>query len=174
MKRNTVVKQLLALTILFVLTACSPGDNIIGPRTEDAWKKWEEDQKALREKWGDTEVYAYIQTIMDDLHNVKANVVFKDDFSTETESEELTALKKLYDDMHYSEEVPMDEFLSRLKNSNLRYIVGGVADLDSIEDKGDGSYDVRLIYYPNVDSLMAVNMTVYTEADGSFRMDFEK
>ena len=174
MKRNAVIKQLIALTVVFVLAACSPGNNIIGPRTEDAWKKWEEDQKALRETWGDTEVYAYIQTILDDLHNVNANVVFKDDFSTETESEELTALKKLCEDMHYRDEIPLDEFLSRLKNSDLRWVVGGMPDLDSIEDKGDGVYEVRLIYYPNADSMMAVTVNVRTEADGSFRLDFEK
>ena len=174
MKRNAVVKQIIALTVLFVLAACSPKDNMIGPRSEEAWKKWEEEQKVLRETWGDTEVYAYIQTILEDLQTVNANVVFKDDFSTETESKDLTALTKLYEDMHYIDEISLDEFLTKLKNSDLRWVVGGAPDLDSIEDKGDGVYDVRLLYYPNVDSLMAVNVTVRTEADGAFHLDFGK
>ena len=174
MKRNAIVKQILVLTVLFVCSACSPKDHIIGPRTEDAWDQWEEDQKVLKETWGDTEVYAYIQMILDDLHNVNANVVFKEDFSTETESEALTPLKKLYEDMHYSDKISLEEFLNRLKNSDLRYVVGGVTDLDAIEDRGNGVYDIRLLYYPNVDSLMAANLTIRTEADGSFHAEFEE
>ena len=49
MKRNAIVKQFLVLTVLFVCSACSLKDHIIGPRTEDAWDQWEEDQKVLKE-----------------------------------------------------------------------------------------------------------------------------
>ncbi len=168
----SAVRSVIVVAAVIVLSACSPRDNIIGPRTEEAWKQWEKDQEALKETWGDTEIYAYVQTILDDLSQVNANVVFKDDFSLETESKELDALKKLYEDMHYSGEISLEEFLSRLDNSNLRYAVGGMNELASIEDKGDGVYEVVLEYYANVDSLMAVKLTVRTEADGAFHTDF--
>ena len=146
---------------------------MIGPRSEDAWKEHRKQQEELKETWGNTEIYAYIQTIQEDLQNVNANVVFKEGFSTTTESKELDALKKLYEDMHYKDEISLDEFLAKLEDSSLRYATGGETELQSITDNGDGSYKVDLDYYINVDSLMRVIITVRKESDGSFHTEFK-
>lgn len=170
---KSAVKRFIVLAAAVLLAACSPKDNMIGPRSEEAWKKWDEEQKVLKETWGETEIYAYVQTILDDINNVNANVVFKEDFSLENESKELDALKKLYTDMHYSDEISLKEFLEKLNNSQLRWAIGGMNDLDRIEDQGDDGYLVTLLYYPNADSLMAVNLTIRKVADGAFHTDFE-
>ena len=146
---------------------------MIGPRTEEAWKKWEDQQKQLKETWGNTEVYAYIKTIMEDIQHINANVVFKEDFSLETESDDLNALKKLYEDMHYSDTMTLKEFFDKLSNSDLRWSVGGYMDLDGIEDKGDGVYAVTLLDYPSADALMHVFITVKQNEDGSFSTEFD-
>ena len=162
------MRKLIALLTAVMLCACSHGQNMIGPRSEEAWKEWEKEQAELKETWGDTEVYAYVQTILTDLHNINANVVFSEGFSTETDSEELNALKKLKEDMQIGEETSLEEFRTKLENSSLRYAVGGMNDLDGIEEKGDGAYLVTLLYYPNADSMMAVRLTVKSMEDGSF------
>ena len=180
MKRNSIVKQILILAAV-LLCACSPkggsgsetgGNTMIGPRSEAAWQKWEEDQKALKETWGDTEVYAYIQGIMEEITGLNANVVFKEGFSLEEESEELTKLKKLYEDMQTSDEISLKEFYDKLENSEFRWAAGRPLELESIKDQGDGTYDVSLLYYPNADSLMGIYITVKTEEDGKFHTDF--
>ena len=71
---------------------------MIGPRTENAWKQYEEDQKTLVETWGETEIYAYITTIMDDMYQVNAGVIFGDGFSPEEETPEADAFRKLCSD----------------------------------------------------------------------------
>lgn len=173
MKLNLAKRVIAVLSAVVMLAGCGPKENIIGPRTEDAWKKWEQEQAELKEKWGDTEVYAYIQTIMDDILNVNANVVFKEDFSVDAESEELDALKKLYEDMGYNNEMTLEEFLAKLNDSSLRWSIGSPLDLDKIEEKENGEYAVTLLDYPNADSLMNVYLTVKTNEDGSFRTEFE-
>ena len=173
MKITSIAKRILILAALFLLAACSPGDHMIGPRSEDAWKEHRKQQEELKETWGNTEIYAYIQTIQEDLQNVNANVVFKEGFSTTTESKELDALKKLYEDMHYKDEISLDEFLAKLEDSSLRYATGGEMELQSITDNGDGSYKVDLDYHVNVDSLMRVIITVRKESDGSFHTEFK-
>ena len=170
MKHTCIRKWVTAVSAIFLLAACSQGgQQMIGPRTEEAWKEWDRQQELLKETWGDTEVYAYIRTIMDDLQNVNANVVFREDFSLENDSEELTALKKLYNDTRYSDEMTLKEFLAFLDSSSLRWSVGGLMDLDRIEDKGNGEYAVTLLDYPTPDALMAVPITVKQNEDGSFR-----
>lgn len=144
---------------------------MIGPRTEDAWKRWEEQQKLLKETWGETEIYAYIGTLRDDLLNVNANVVFKDDFSFETGSKELDALRKLCDDVNFSTDVSLEEFRDRLSGSRFRYAVGAPLELESIEEVKDGDgtrYNVALEYNANVDSLMRVLLEVTTGQNGKF------
>ncbi|MBR3311689.1 MAG: hypothetical protein IKG15_07735 [Solobacterium sp.] len=175
MKRMSVVKQLLVLAVMTTLCACKPKeeDPMIGPRSESAWKKWEEDQKALVETWGDTEVYAYINTIREDIGNLKARVIYADDFSLETESEELDALKKLYEDMGYSKEMTLEEFYNKLKDSEIRWVSGGKPDLNKIKDLGNEMYEVELLYYASADALMGVILTVRKDADGVFHTDFE-
>ncbi len=168
------------LTCSFILIGCfflpggdEPADNshMIGPRSEEAWKRWEEEQKALKETWGETEVYAYIMTIMEDLESVNANVVFKDDFSLEEESEELDAFRKMYDDMNVSEEYTLEEFRRMLDDSLWRYAIGGIHELDSIEERSaedGGGYHARILYYANHESLMPVDLIITTDDEGKF------
>ena len=168
------------LTCSFILSGCfflpdgdEPADNshMIGPRSEEAWKRWEEEQKALKETWGETEVYAYIMTIMEDLENVNANVVFKEDFSLEEESEELDAFRKMYDDMNVSEEYTLEEFRRMLDDSLWRYAIGGIHELDSIEERNGedgGGYHARILYYANHESLMPVDLIITTDDEGKF------
>ena len=59
---------ILLLTSAAAFLAGCGGEKMIGPRTENAWKQYEEDQKTLVETWGETEIYAYITTIMDDMY----------------------------------------------------------------------------------------------------------
>jgi len=160
------------LAVFLTLSACSPGDHMIGPRSETAWKEWNRQQEALKETWGDTEVYAYIQTILKDLSEINANVVFHDDFSVDSDGEDQRRLKQLYEDMKYSRTLTLQEFHEKLKDSSLRYAVGGNTDLESISESSDGSYAVTLLYYPNADSMMAVSLTVFPDSGGSFRTEF--
>ena len=144
---------------------------MIGPRTEDAWKRWEEQQKQLKETWGETEIYAYIGTLRDDFLNVNANVVFKEDFSFETGSKELDALRKLCDDVNFSADVSAEEFRDRLSESQFRYAVGAPLEMESIEEVKEGDktrYKVALEYNANVDSLMRVFLEVTTGENGNF------
>ena len=154
------------LTCSFILSGCfflpdgdEPADNshMIGPRSE--------------ETWGETEVYAYIMTIMEDLENVNANVVFKEDFSLEEESEELDAFRKMYDDMNVSEEYTLEEFRRMLDDSLWRYAIGGIHELDSIEERNGedgGGYHARILYYANHESLMPVDLIITTDDEGKF------
>ena len=174
MKYSFIRKWITAFAAVILLSACGlGGQNIIGPRTEDAWREWHKQQELLKETWGGTEVYAYINTIRDDVLNTNANVIFEEDFSLETESPELDALKKLYEDMHYSDQMTLQEFYDKLCKSSFRWSIGGPLDLDSIEDKGNGVYAVRLLDYPSVDAMRAVDLTVKQNEDGSFRTEFE-
>ena len=162
---------LVPMLCIFTLTGCG-SEKMIGPRSESAWKQWEEDQKALVENWEETDIYAYISTIMDDMYKVNAGVVFGDDFSAEADTPEAEALRELYDDMNLGEGITPEEFLQWLDDSAMRYAVGRPCDLESIEERtedGDG-YDVRIVYYANVDSLMAVRLPVRTDADGQFTL----
>ncbi len=172
MNMSLILKRITVCFLTVLLCACGQGNHMIGPRTESAWKEWEKQQKELKETWGETPVYAYIQTILDDLANINARVVFNDDFSLETDSPELDALKKLYEDMKCSETFTLSEFLARLSEHDMRYAVGGMLDLDKIEAKEDGVYEVTALYYPNADSLMNVTFTVRKNEDGSFRAEF--
>ena len=180
MMSRLVIALVVLITCIFMLAGCGrigPGPiepDIIGPRTQQAWEEWGERQEALRQTWGDTEIYAYVQTIMEDLEHVNAGVVFKEGFSTETPSTELDALQKLYDDANLGEEITIEEFLDRLMGSPLRYAVGTMLDLDGIEElSGDdgAGYDVTLLYYPNADSLMPVSLTVGVREDGTFTLE---
>ena len=169
MKMNRVLAAVMICALM--LSGCGGGEKMIGPRSEDAWKRWEEQQKALKETWGETEIYAYVQTLRDDFLNVNANVVFKEDFSLETESKELDALRKLYEDVNFSEEVSLEEFLERLSDSQFRYAVGSPLELEGIEEirEGDAArYKIALEYYANVDSLMRVQLEVTTGKNGKF------
>ena len=167
------ISGMTAVLICFVLilSGCGGGEKMIGPRTEDAWKRWEEQQKVLKETWGETEIYAYIETLRDDFLNVNANVVFKEDFSLETESKELDALRKLYDDVNFSGDVTLEEFLVRLSDSQFRYAVGRPLELEDIEEVKEGDdtrYKVALEYNANVDSLMRVQLDVTAGKNGKF------
>ena len=167
------ISRMMAVLICFILifSGCGGGEKMIGPRTEDAWKRWEEQQKILKETWGETEIYAYIETLRDDFLNVNANVVFKEDFSFETESKELDALRKLCDDVNFSADVSAEEFRDRLSESPLRYAVGAPLELESIEEVKEGDktrYKVALEYNANVDSLMRVLLEVTTGENGNF------
>ena len=149
------------------------GSNMVGPRTEDAWKKWEEQQKVLRETWGETEVYAYLQTILEDLGQVNANVIFTEDFSLEKESKERDAFLKMYEDMNVSEDYTPEEFLQMLEDSTFRYAIGGMHELDSIEERKEedgGGYHTVILYYPNHESLMPVDLTITKDKDGKFSL----
>jgi len=149
------------------------GSNMVGPRTEDAWKKWEEQQKVLQETWGETEVYAYLQTILEDLGQVNANVIFTEDFSLEKESKERDAFLKMYEDMNVSEDYTPEEFLQMLEDSTFRYAVGGMHELDSIEERKEedrGGYHAVILYYPNHESLMPVDLTITKDKDGKFSL----
>ena len=166
------ISRLLAVLIFFVfiLSGCG-GEKMIGPRSEDAWKRWEEQQKVLKDTWGETEIYAYIETLLDDFLSVNANVVFKEDFSFETESKELDALRKLCDDVNFSADVSAEEFRDRLSESQFRYAVGAPLELESIEEVKEGDktrYKVALEYNANVDSLMRVLLEVTTGKNGNF------
>lgn len=168
MKTNKVLAAVLICVMM--LSGCG-GEKMIGPRSEDAWKRWEEHQKALKETWEGTEIYAYIGTLRDDFLNVNANVVFKEGFSLETESKELDALRKLYDDVNFSEDISMEEFLVRLSGSQFRYAVGGpleLEDIEEIKEGGDTRYKVALEYHANVDSLMRVQLDVTAGKNGEF------
>ena len=166
------ISRLLAAWIFFVfiLSGCG-GEKMIGPRSEDAWKRWEEQQKVLKDTWGETEIYAYIETLLDDFLSVNANVVFKEDFSLETESKELDALRKLYDDVNFTADVSLEEFLHRLSDSRFRYAVGSPLEIEGIEEVKEGDvagYHVSLEYYANVDSLMRVPLEVTIGGNGKF------
>ena len=155
------ISRILAALICFVfmLSGCGGGGKMIGPRTEDAWKRWEEQQKQLKE------------TLRDDFLNVNANVVFKEDFSFETGSKELDALRKLCDDVNFSADVSAEEFRDRLSESQFRYAVGAPLELESIEEVKEGDktrYKVALEYNANVDSLMRVFLEVTTGENGNF------
>ena len=167
------ISRMTAVLICFILmlSGCGGGEKMIGPRTEDAWKRWEEQQKVLKETWGETEIYAYIETLRDDFLNVNANVVFKEGFSLEEESKELDALRKLYDDVNFSTDIGVGEFLERLDASSFRYAVGSPLELEDIEEvkEGDGTrYKVALEYNANVDSLMRVPLDVTVGENGKF------
>ena len=169
MKMNRVLAAVMICALM--LSGCGGGEKMIGPRSEDAWKRWEEQQKALKETWGETEIYAYVQTLRDDFLNVNANVVFKEDFSLETESKELDALRKLYDDVNFSTDIGVGEFLDRLADSQFRYAVGSPLELEGIEELREGNtagYKIALEYYANVDSLMRVQLDVTTGENGKF------
>ena len=149
------------------------GSNMIGPRTEDAWKKWEEQQKVLQETWGETEVYAYLQTVIGDLEQVNASVIFKEDFSLEKESEERDAFLKMYEDMNVSEDYTSEEFLKMLEDSSFRYAIGGMHELDSIEERKEedgGGYHAVILYYPNHESLMPVDLFITKDQNGKFSL----
>ena len=149
------------------------GSNMVGPRTEAAWKKWEEQQKVLQETWGETEVYAYLQTILEDLGQVNANVIFTEDFSLEKESKERDAFLKMYEDMNVSEDYTPEEFLTMLKDSSFRYAVGGMHELDSIEERkaeDGGGYHAVILYYPNHESLMPVDLIITKDKNGKFSL----
>ena len=166
------ISRLLAALIFFVfiLSGCG-GEKMIGPRSENAWKRWEEQQKVLKDTWGETEIYAYIETLLDDFLSVNANVVFKEDFSLETESKELDALRKLYDDVNFTADVSLEEFLHRLSDSRFRYAVGSPLEIEGIEEVKEGEaagYHVSLEYYANVDSLMRVPLEVTIGGNGKF------
>ena len=166
------MKRVLATVMIcaLMLSGCG-GEKMIGPRSEDAWKRWEEHQKELKETWGETEIYAYVQTLRDDFLNVNANVVFKEDFSLETESKELDALRKLYEDVNFSTDIGTGEFLDRLSDSQFRYAVGSPLELEGIEEVREGNtagYKIALEYYANVDSLMRVQLDVTTGENGKF------
>ena len=168
------ISSMMAVLICFILifSGCGGGEKMIGPRTEDAWKRWEEQQKILKETWGETEIYAYIETLRDDFLNVNANVVFKEGFSLEEESKELDALRKLYDDVNFSGDVTLEEFLVRLSGSQFRYAVGGPLELEDIEEVKEGNgtrYKVALEYNANADSLMRVPLDVTVGKTGKFR-----
>ena len=169
MKMNRVLATVMICVLM--LSGCGGGEKMIGPRSEDAWKRWEEQQKALKETWGETEIYAYVQTLSDDFLNVNANVVFKEDFSLETESKELDALRKLYEDVNFSTDIGVGEFLDRLADSQFRYAVGSPLELEGIEEVKEGDavrYTIALEYYANVDSLMRVQLDVTTGENGKF------
>ena len=169
MKMNRVLAAVMICALM--LSGCGGGEKMIGPRSEDAWKRWEEQQKALKETWGETEIYTYVQTLRDDFLNVNANVVFKEDFSLETESKELDALRKLYDDVNFSTDIGVGEFLDRLADSQFRYAVGSPLELEGIEELREGNtagYKIALEYYANVDSLMRVQLDVTTGENGKF------
>ena len=57
------ISRMTAVLICFILmlSGCGGGEKMIGPRTEDAGKRWEEQQKVLKETWGETEIYAYVK-----------------------------------------------------------------------------------------------------------------
>ena len=145
---------------------------MIGPRTEDAWEQWEEDQKTLAQTWGETEIYAYVTSIMDDMYKVDTRVIFSDDSSVEAETPEADAFRKLYDDMNLGDGISPEEFLSWLDDSAMRYALGRPCDLASIEEKkeADGAYTVRLEYASGGDALMALSLPVSTDADGQFTL----
>ena len=173
MKHHWIKKLICAVTAILALCACKPkGQEMIGPRTEDAWKEWEKKQAELKATWEGTDLYAYVETIRNDLSSVNANVVFKDDFSLDSDSPEKDALLKLYEDMNGADETP-DAFLARLKESQLRWSIGGMLDLDAIDDKGNGEYEIILLDYPTPDALMNVYLTIKTNEDGSFSTEFE-
>lgn len=172
MKRMNITLTVLIFCI-FLLSGCGVGsEKMTGPRSESAWKKWEEDQKNLKENWADTEIYAYVLMIMDDLSQVNAGAVFKEGFSAEEESAEAEALRKLYYDMNLGEEIPLEDFPEKLSDSDLRYAIGGPCELDSIAEQAenDDGYDVRIVYYANVDSLMPVDLPVTTDAGGKYTL----
>ena len=149
------------------------GSGMVGPRTEDAWKAWEEQQKILQETWGETEVYAYLQTIIGDLEQVNANVIFTEDFSLEKESGERDAFLKMYDDMNVSEDYTPEEFLNMLEDSSFRYAIGGNHELDSIEERKEedgGGYHAVILYYPNHESLMPVDLFITKDQNGKFSL----
>jgi len=166
-----MMKQLLIVTLTLLLIGCTPGNTTIGPRTEEGWKNWEAQQEELKKTWGDTPVYAYIQKLMDDLLAVNARVVFSEDFSFEEESEELNALKQLYQDMQIDETVSLNEFRDRLADSGMRRLVGGPADLAAIEETDQGVYTAALEYNASVDALMRVSLTIRENGDGTFRTE---
>ena len=173
MRRSCIAIAVLLFCICMFSGCGIGGDKMIGPRSESAWKEWHKAQEELRETWGETEIYAYVQTIREDLSNVNANVVFKEDFSTETESKELEALQKLYEDMNISREISLEEFPHRLKESGARRVVGGINDLDSIKERKEedgGGYIFILLYYPNVDSMMQIKMPVTIDQEGKFSL----
>ena len=173
MKR--IRKALIVLVLsAFTLSGCGIGpEEMIGPRTESAWNKWEEDQKSLVETWGETEIYAYITAIMDDMYQVNAGVIFGDGFSPEEETPEADAFRKLCSDMNLGDGITPEAFLEWLDDSMMRYAVGGPCELDSITERKEedgGGYDVRLVYYAGADSLMALSLPVTTDADGQFTL----
>ena len=151
-----------------------PDDMMIGPRSKEAWKRWDEQQEALKKTWGETDVYAYVKTIMDDMRSIRAYVVFGEDFSVETESEERDALMKFYNDANFSEEIPLEEFIRMLEDSELQFAIGTMLDLDSIKERKEedgGGYDVTLLYYPTPDALMPVDLRITTDDSGKFSIE---
>ena len=145
------------------------GQEMIGPRSKEAWARWEEQQKSLRETWDGTEIYAYVQTIMADMQKVNRSAVLKEDFSLKTESSERDALLKLHEDMNLK--ISPEEFLRQLNDSSFVFALGGKLELESIEERKEGddsAYDVVLLYYPNPDSLMTADLPVVKDEDGKF------
>lgn len=179
MVRTNIRKLLIALAAVFMLCACKPkepettGPEMIGGRSEEAWKAWEKQQEALKETWGDTEVYVYIRTIMEDITSLKGHVIFQEDFSLEAESKELDQLKKTYADMLWERNGTLQEFHSHLNASNLHWALGREVDLEAIKERENGDYEVSLLYYENPDSLMGLSLTVHDEGSGTFSTDFE-
>ena len=75
--------------------------------------------------------------------------------------------------MNLGDAVTSEEFLKWLNKSMMRYAIGGPCEIDSIQERKEedgGGYDVRLVYYANADSLMAVSLPVRTNADGKFTL----
>jgi len=172
-KTNSLLAVLMVCMLL--LCACGGGKTeMIGPRSKEAWENWEKQQKLLKETWGDTEIYAYVQTIMEDMKNVNRHVVFGKDFSLEKESEELKALQKLYGDMNLEEGNDLEHFHAQLADSSgFRDALGGMLDLDSLterDEKSGGGYDAVLIYYPSPDTMMAVTVPVSLDENGKFTL----
>ena len=60
-----------------------------------------------------------------------------------------------------------------LKDSSFRYAVGGMHELDSIEERKEedgGGYHAVILYYPNHESLMPVDLTITKDKDGKFSL----
>ena len=176
MKRRQMLKPLVMLAVMMTLCACQPKIEeppIKVSPAQAAWSRIENDEKAVEEAWGGTEVYAYLDQIAEDIGNLYSHIVFKDDFSLEKESKELDGLKKLYEDMGYSGEKTLEEFRDKLKDSRIRWVSGGKPHFSMITDKGNDVYDVEFQYFANADTLNRMNLTVRKDADGVFHTDFE-
>ena len=69
------------------------------------------------------------------------------------------------------EEYTLEEFRRMLDDSLWRYAIGGIHELDSIEERSaedGGGYHARILYYANHESLMPVDLIITTDDKGKF------